>query len=214
MTKDELRTNDSDSKEIKAIFIGGEKRLGYIYISIFLIGILFFVLSFILMTESEIAAALLILALLFIPIGALLFLKWKKIASQKLTVTYTGISGVGQALNWRIKGTEIDLPMDSITSISLRHHSLTRKGISFSTPSGNISFSSIKNSKEIYDFVKQRINERQVQNKNQVGELAESLKNNFSASSKADELKKLFDLKQSGIISEEEYQNEKDKLFK
>lgn len=96
-----------------------------------------------------------------------------------------------------IFGKQIDLPLDSISSVA--------KGIfdsiSIATSSGRILFLYISNREDIYTVITKIIVERQNNNRN------------FVAKSEADELKKYKDLLDSGAITQNEYEKKKKELL-
>lgn len=91
----------------------------------------------------------------------------------------------------------IDIPLDSVTSIGMV--GLLFKGISISSPSGNISFVFIKNYKDIYD---------------KLGNIIANRKTSESTDSdQADDIRKYKKLLDDGIITQEEFEAKKKELL-
>ena len=72
--------------------------------------------------------------------------------SYELTVTNKRVYG---KVAW---GTRVDLPLDSVTSIAMFAYV---KGVSVSTPSGRITFRTIKNAEDIYNVIGDLLVQRQ-----------------------------------------------------
>ena len=92
----------------------------------------------------------------------------------------------------------IDIPLDSVTSIGMV--GLLFKGISISSPSGNISFVFIKNYKDIYD---------------KLGNIIANRKTSESTDSdQADDIRKYKKLLDEGVLTQEEFDEVKAMLLK
>ena len=128
-------------------------------------------------------------------IGALIYL-W--LHSYELTVTDKRIYGV---VAW---GKRVDLPVDSVSAISTIQ---LYKGIAVSTASGRISFLVIKNADAIYKTLNELLIERQ-QAKNNVSNTV-----NPQKSDDVEQLKKFKDLLDSGVITQEEFDEKKKQLL-
>lgn len=101
-------------------------------------------------------------------------------------------------------GKRVDLPVDSVSATA----TITLlKGVSVSTSSGRISFLVIKNSSEIYEILNQLLIERQSQKKD------ENITRIEAKSDEADQLKKYKDLLDSGVITQEEFDQKKKQLL-
>lgn len=106
-------------------------------------------------------------------------------------------------------GKRVDLPMDSVSAVAVIPLS---KGISVSTSSGSISFRYIKNAEEIHECINQLLIARQ---QTQTEEKRTSSTENTVAvaQDKYDELKKLKDLLDMGVITPEEFDAKKKQLL-
>lgn len=111
------------------------------------------------------------------------------ISKNQLVVTDKRISGKAAF------GKQIDLPIDSISSVSTIK---LIKGLSISTSSGNVSFWGIGNRDEVYKVISDLIIARQT--KSYAKE--EKTTNN---SDYTEELKKIKDLLDAGVITQEEF---------
>lgn len=144
------------------------------------------------------AELLIAFAIALIPM--LLYIICRLIIANELVVTDKRVYGK-IAL-----GKRVDLPLDSISAVALTITLL--QGISISTSSGRISFYFIEKPKEIHKEISTLIINRQS-------------KMNFNAStfkqetpkSSADELKKYKDLLDSGVITQEEFDEKKKQLL-
>lgn len=93
--------------------------------------------------------------------------------------------------------------MDEITSV-MKNDGKLSKSLILNSSSSRIIFFFIKNLDEVYNAIQNRLKDSQNKKEN----------NKEEDVSKINELEKLFELKEKGILSEEEYKKEKDKLLK
>jgi len=128
--------------------------------------------------------------------GILLFFIWV-ISKNQLIVTDKRISGKAAF------GKQIDLPIDSISSVGTIK---LIKGLSISTSSGNVSFWGIGNRDEIYKVISDLIIARQ--SKSYAKE--EKTTNNYDYT---EELKKIKDLLDAGVITQEEFDAKKKQIL-
>ena len=113
------------------------------------------------------------------------------IGTCSITVTAKRVYGMAKFKK------RIDIPLDSVTSIGMV--GLLFKGISISSPSGNISFVFIKNYKDIYD---------------KLGNIIANRKTSESTDSdQADDIRKYKKLLDDGIITQEEFEAKKKELL-
>ena len=101
-------------------------------------------------------------------------------------------------------GRRVDLPVDSITAIGLSW----LKSIAITTASGKISFKLIKNRDEMYETISKLIIERQSKKAEEETFLKQEI-----PQSNADELRKYKDLLDSGVITQEEFEQKKNQLL-
>lgn len=127
-----------------------------------------------------------------------LFLLIFAISIQKVELTVTNKRVYG-AIKF---GKRVDLPLDSVSAVSMSAF----KGIAVGTSSGRIIFKGIGNRDEIYDAINKLIIARQESAK------AEPVKQEATASS-LDELKKVKDLLDAGIITQDEFEAKKKQLL-
>ena len=125
-------------------------------------------------------------------IGVLMYL-W--LNCYNLTVSDKRVSGEV------LFGKKVDLPVDSISAVSVIS---IFKGVGISTSSGRIGFFAIKNSSEIYDVINNLLIKRQ-EDKNQT--------NIVSVKDETEQLKKYKDLLDSGVITQEEFDQKKKQLL-
>lgn len=111
---------------------------------------------------------------------------------MELTVTNKRIYGK------TIFGKRVDLPLDSISSIS---RIKIFNGISVATSSGKISFQFMDNNENIYNSISQLLVERQDEKSNGNSDYIE-------------ELKKIKELMDDGIITRDEFEKKKKELLK
>ena len=100
-------------------------------------------------------------------------------------------------------GKRVDLPMDSITAISIS----MLKGIGVSTASGRIKFAFIKNRDEIQRVLSKQIMDRQYPNANKSSQ-------GENVGSSITELKQYKELLDAGVITQEEFEKKKEQLLK
>jgi len=129
-------------------------------------------------------------------IGGLIYL-WLR--SYELTVTDKRIFG---KVAW---GKRVDLPVDSVSATATINN---LKGVSVSTSSGRISFLAIKNADEIYKVVSNLLIERQQEKAEQKTVVVSEPK-----SDALEDLKKLKELLDMGIITQEEFDAKKKQLL-
>lgn len=101
-------------------------------------------------------------------------------------------------------GKQVDLPMDSISATSTIQ---LFKGIAVATSSGKINFYFVKNATEIQNVIREQLMIRQ-RNKNVPQVVMAETKND-----EADMLKKYKDLLDSGVITQEEFDQKKKQLL-
>ena len=118
------------------------------------------------------------------------------IQKVELTVTNKRVYGATKF------GKRVDLPLDSVSAVSMSSF----KGIAIGTSSGRIIFKGIGNRDEIYEAINKLIIERQEKSK------VEPVKQEAPASN-LDEIKKLKDLLDAGIITQEEFDAKKKQLL-
>ncbi len=126
----------------------------------------------------------------------LLFYFW--FANNQLTVTDKRVYGKAAF------GKRVDLPLDSISAIATTI--VLFYGLSVSTSSGRITFYFITERNEVY----KAINDLIIQRQNKTNETI--IKQGISQSN-ADELKKFKDLLDDGVITQEEFEQEKKRLL-
>ena len=117
----------------------------------------------------------------------------------ELTVTDKRVYGVAAF------GKRVDLPMDSVSAVATGWP----KGIAVATSSGKISFLAIKNRNDIHKVMSELLIERQSKAPAQ----AQPTIIKEASQSNLDELKKLKDLLDAGIISQEEFDAKKKQLL-
>lgn len=125
---------------------------------------------------------------------ALILYMW--LSSYNLTVTDKRVYGKAAF------GKRVDLPFDKVSAVGTSF----LKGIDVGTSSGKIKFKLVKNQDEIHSVISKLLMERQQ------AEKINSTQNN-EKSSNADELKKYKDLLDSGIITQEEFEQKKKQLL-
>lgn len=118
--------------------------------------------------------------------------------SYELTVTNKRVFGKGAF------GKRVALPVDFISAVGTIS---LMKGVSVSTASGRIKFLAIKNSQKIYDVLNNILIERQQDNRRV------PYQGSVIASSNADELKKFKELLDSGIITQDEFDEKKKQFY-
>ena len=101
-------------------------------------------------------------------------------------------------------GKRVDLPIDKISSVAM----CAFKGVSVATSSGKISFLLCNNRDEVFNTISKLLVERQDSSK-----IKETLIKQEIPQSNADELKKFKDLLDSGIITQEEFDQKKKQLL-
>ena len=132
-------------------------------------------------------------------LGIILLVVFGYIAKTSLTVTTSRVYG-------HAKWEDIDLPMDSISSIAKTTRKKGASTLIFSTSSGKIPFGiyTLEKLEELHQVVSQQIANRQ-NSKDSV-----TVVNNTS---NADELKKYKDLLDAGILTQEEFDAKKKQLL-
>lgn len=127
---------------------------------------------------------------------ALLFYFW--FANNQLTVTDKRIYGKVAF------GKRVDLPLDSISAVAMTI--VLFYGLSVSTSSGRITFYLIQKRNEVHKAISDLIIERQSKSN-------ETIIKQEIPQSNADELKKFKDLLDSGVITQEEFDQKKKQLL-
>ncbi len=102
-------------------------------------------------------------------------------------------------------GKRVDLPLDSVSAVATT--SALTQGVSVSTSSGRITFLYLAKKDEIATKIRELLVERQGKNS-----AATTIKQEIPQSN-ADELKKYKELLDSGVISQEEFDNKKKQLL-
>ncbi len=100
-------------------------------------------------------------------------------------------------------GKRVDLPIDSISAVGTSF----LKGIDVGTSSGRIKFKLIKNQEDIHSVMSKLLMERQQK------ETKNTAVENTISTSNADELKKFKELLDSGVITQEEFDEKKKQLL-
>ena len=103
-------------------------------------------------------------------------------------------------------GKRVDLPLDSVSSVGTS----ALKGVAVGTSSGKIKFKLIKNQSEIHDVISKLLAERQKVEKTAT---ETTVNQTIVETSSADEIKKYKDLLDSGIITQEEFDEKKKQLL-
>ena len=139
---------------------------------------------------------LIIIPILFLALAAIVYLCYSKV---ELTVTDKRVYGRATF------GKRVDLPFDSISAVGTS----IMKGIDVTSASGAIKFKFIKNSDEIHSTISKLLVERQGKEKT----VSTTTIKQEIPQSNADELKKYKDLLDSGVITQEEFENKKKQLL-
>lgn len=121
------------------------------------------------------------------------------LCSYELTVTNKRIYGKTSF------GKRVDLPMDSVSAVA----TTSLKGIAVASSSGKIVFNLLKNRDEIHNKLSELLIERQ----SKVPAQAQPTIIKEASQSNLDELKKLKDLLDMGVISQEEFEAKKKQLL-
>ena len=100
-------------------------------------------------------------------------------------------------------GKRVDLPLDKVSAVGTSF----LKGIDVGTSSGRIKFKLVKNQDEIHSALSKLLMERQEK------ETKSTVVENIISTSNADELKKFKDLLDSGVITQEEFDEKKKQLL-
>lgn len=137
-----------------------------------------------------------IILLAAVVVSFLLLIFAFSIQKVELTVTNKRVYGATAF------GKRVDLPLDSVSAVSMSYF----KGIAVGTSSGRIVFKGIGNRDEIYEAINKLIIERQEKVK------AEPVKQEAPASN-LDEIKKVKELLDAGIITQEEFDAKKKQLL-
>lgn len=98
-------------------------------------------------------------------------------------------------------GKRVDIPVDAISAIS---STKLLKGIAVSSASGKIIFTFLKNNNEIYNEISKIINDRS----KKINDVTEA-----TNESNIDNLKKLKELYDSGVLTEKEFEESKQKII-
>lgn len=131
-------------------------------------------------------------------ITILLSIFYSYAAKTSITVTNKRVYGK------TVFGKRVDLPLDSVSSISLGFFA----GISVATSSGKIKFLLISNRNDVYEVISKLLVERQ-QKKIEKSSKKETTKNSLK-----EELRDLKELLDEGIISQDEFDKKKKELLK
>ena len=134
----------------------------------------------------------------FIPVWAVGMFLYSGMSKIELVVSESRVYGKAMF------GKQVDLPMDSISATSTIQ---LFKGIAVATSSGKINFYFVKNATEIQNVIREQLVIRQ-RNKNIPQVVMAETKND-----EADMLKKYKDLLDSGVITQEEFDQKKKQLL-
>lgn len=145
------------------------------------------------MQGAVVKDVLVIIVSLIATVGAVIAFFFTK--DTKLVVTDKKVFGTA-AFN-----KQVDIPIDSISAVGKSFLS----SIAVSSSSGKIFFAGLKNQKEVYSAINELLVARQENKK--------SDNNNGYVLSGADEIKKLKELLDSGIITQEEFDAKKKQLL-
>lgn len=104
-------------------------------------------------------------------------------------------------------GKRVDLPLDSISSVGIGFEWL--KSVTVATSSGVIKFALVRNYRDVYQGISNLLLDRQ----NNGNRNNESVVNNTSNASTADELAKFKNLMDAGVITKEEFEAKKKQLL-
>lgn len=131
-----------------------------------------------------------------IPVGLILIILYFYLSKMELTVSNIRVCGRSSF------GKRVDLPLDKISAVGTSF----LKGIDVGTSSGRIKFKLLKNQDEIHTIISTLLMERQ-QTKT-----SKTVPNNKDLNS-VDELKKFKKLLDSGIITQDEFEQKKKQLL-
>ena len=135
-------------------------------------------------------------ALFYSPVLIVALFVWY-ISKNQIVVTDKRISGKSAF------GKQVDLPIDSVSAVfSLR----LIKGLSISTASGRVSFWAIRNRDEIYKVISGLIIARQ-------NKTIETVSAAQGSGGYTEELKKIKELLDCGVITQEEFEAKKKQLL-
>lgn len=138
-------------------------------------------------------SAIFYIGIIILIVGLILVFAFKKVS---LTITDKRVFGTAK---W---GKRVDLPLDMISAVATS----ALGGIAVSTSSGKIDFKGIQNNMDIHAEISKLLLLRQENNK-------ENEKNNSSSKSDSEEILKLHDLLEKGIITKEEFETKKKQLL-
>ena len=147
--------------------------------------------------DIEIYYTILIVGVIFLIVGLILFFSFRALAKCELTVTEHIVKGIS------IGGQEVSLPLNQISAYVTKKRNST---IAVATSSGLTKFSLIANYKEIGDVLSKIISDRQENG-------AKTEVNVESSNSNMDDLVKLKNLLDQGIITQEEFDAKKKQLL-
>lgn len=156
----------------------------------------FYIMGIIVLVAANAADVFIFVLILSIPfvLIALACLK------QSSSITVTDKRVFGQVTRWFFSTRQLELPLDSITSVATGFNS-----ISISTPSGVISFKGITNQDEVANAVTGLLMARQSAGAPVVVQ--------ESRSSVPEELKQYKELLDSGVITQQEFDEKKRQLL-
>lgn len=143
--------------------------------------------------------ALLPIALLICPFAIFALIFYLAVAKTDLTVTNKRVYGKS------IFGKRVDLPLDMISAVGTSIF----KGVAVSTASGSIKFLMVKNRDEIHAEISKLLLDRQSNNVTH----NEPIVKQEESHTNLDELKKLKDLLDAGVITQEEFEAKKRQLL-
>ena len=149
--------------------------------------------------DVEIYYTLLIIGCVLLVIGLILILYFSALAKCELTITEHIIKGSA------FGGKEVSLPLNQISAYSIKKRT---SSITVSTSAGIVMFSLIANYKEICDVLAKLISDSK-ENTSKTEIKVESKPQNSSM----DDLMKLKELLDAGIISQEEFDAKKKQLL-
>ena len=135
-----------------------------------------------------------LILLSLIPYGLFLIIFLIEAWLSNFSLTVTNIRTYG-----KIPGKRVDLPVDSVSSVSTSW----MKGICIGTSSGKINFKCVKNQEEVHKVISELLIKRNQEKKNE----------GTKSSSHTEELLELKDLLDSGIITQEEFEAKKKQIL-
>lgn len=130
----------------------------------------------------------------FIPLGLFLIILLIECWLSSFSLTVTNIRAYG-----KIPGKRVDLPIDSVSSVSTS----MMKGISIGTSSGQINFKCVKNQEEVHKVISELLIKRNQENKSE----------DIRPTNHTEELVQLKNLLDSGVITQEDFDAKKKQIL-